>query len=90
MYEYCIIGGGLAGLYTAYKLEQREPNAKIILLERNRQLGGRIDTVAGVEAGAGRFHEQQPLINQLIKELGLKSKPIRETDFFIPTGTHTL
>jgi len=90
MYEYCIIGGGLAGLYTAYKLEQREPNAKIILLERNRQLGGRIDTVGGVEAGAGRFHEQQPLINQLIKELGLKSKPISETDFFIPTGTHTL
>jgi ribulose 1,5-bisphosphate synthetase/thiazole synthase len=31
-----IIGGGLAGLYVAYKLNKMEPNAKLLILERNR------------------------------------------------------
>jgi protoporphyrinogen oxidase len=55
-YDYIIIGGGLAGLYTAYKINQSEPKAKLLILERNRQMGGRIDTINHkLEAGAGRF-----------------------------------
>ena len=42
-YDYIIIGGGLAGLYTAYKINQSEPKAKLLILERNKQMGGRID-----------------------------------------------
>lgn len=90
LYDYCIVGGGLAGLYTAFRLEQQEPNANIIILERNRQLGGRIDTIDGVEAGAGRFHDKQHRINQLVNELGLHKKPIDKFGFFIPSGQHML
>lgn len=86
-YDYIIIGGGLAGLYTAYKLTQREPNAKLLILERNRAMGGRIDTIHNLEAGAGRFHDQHKLLLTLIDELGLtdKIRPISSFEHFMPS-----
>ncbi len=86
-YDYIIVGGGLAGLYTAYRLNQREPKAKLLILERNRAMGGRIDTVNSLEAGAGRFHDQHKLLISLINELGLKNKIIPVSNFgnFIPS-----
>ena len=33
-YDYLIIGSGLMGLHIAYELTEREPNAKIVILER--------------------------------------------------------
>jgi len=38
IYDYVIIGGGLAGVYCAYKLSSRY---KILLIEKESQLGGR-------------------------------------------------
>jgi glycine/D-amino acid oxidase-like deaminating enzyme len=32
--DYCIVGGGLTGLWTAYYLSIAEPDAKIVVLER--------------------------------------------------------
>ena len=86
-YDYMIIGGGLAGLYTAYKLNQREPKAKLLILERNRAMGGRIDTIHNLEAGAGRFHDQHKLLLALINELGLTSKvkPTSSFGHFMPS-----
>ncbi len=34
-----VIGGGIVGLATAYKLQQREPNAKVILFEKEASIG---------------------------------------------------
>ncbi len=34
MYDYTIIGGGIVGLSTAWQLQQRYPNAKILLIEK--------------------------------------------------------
>ena len=33
-YDYIIIGAGLMGMHIAYELHEKEPNAKIIILER--------------------------------------------------------
>ena len=34
MNDYLIIGGGISGLYTAYRLNKKDPNKKIILFEK--------------------------------------------------------
>ena len=89
-YDYIIIGGGLAGLYTAYKINQSEPKAKLLILERNKQMGGRIDTINHkLEAGAGRFHDHHKLLLALIDELGLSNKiqPISSFEHFAPINS---
>lgn len=90
--DLIIVGGGIAGLYAAYQHIKQNPRLKITILERNRDLGGRIDTFHGkyytVEAGAGRFHNNQPLIMNLIRELGLDDKmvPISGFDHYMTNG----
>jgi len=37
-YDYAIIGGGIVGLSTAWKLQQREPDKKILVLEKESRL----------------------------------------------------
>ena len=37
-YDICIIGGGIVGLATAYKLSLQKPDLKILLLEKEPQL----------------------------------------------------
>ena len=81
-YDLVIIGGGLAGLYTLYKLSKTFSHLKILLLESGERYGGRIysykETIDGqdyvMDLGAGRLGHHQPLINNLINELGLKPK----------------
>jgi len=76
--DFIIIGGGIAGLYTMYNILKKRPYSKIILIEKENNLGGRIHTFTdkymSVEAGAGRFHENNILLLELIRELGLYSK----------------
>jgi len=93
IYDYIIVGGGLSGLYSAYNLLKENPKLDILILERNRDVGGRIDTQDGLEAGAGRFHNNQPLIMKLIRELGLnKNKvPINTYEhFYANTQIHDM
>jgi len=77
-YDFIVIGGGIAGLYTTYNILKKRPHSKIILLEKENHLGGRIHTFTddymSVEAGAGRFHQNNKLLLELIRELGLSSK----------------
>ena len=74
MYDIIIVGGGIAGLYCAYKLPK---HLNILLLEKYT-LGGKVDTyhdsVMTVEAGAARFSKKHVLLFELIHELGLASK----------------
>ena len=44
MYDIIISGGGISGLYCAYKLLLNNPYYKILLIEKNNYLGGRIKT----------------------------------------------
>ena len=80
MYDIIIVGGGIAGLYTQYKLLNK--NKKVLLIEKNGRLGGRIYTYNTVvknkkysmEAGAGRFNDNHKYLKKLIVNLGLKNK----------------
>ena len=84
IYDTIIVGGGIGGLYTAYKLQQKH-NEKtkthnILLLEASKRLGGRIHSVTkddlAFEAGASIFHDKQPKIMELIDDLNLNDKLI--------------
>ncbi len=38
IYDYCIIGGGIVGIATAYTLGERYPGKKILVLEKESDL----------------------------------------------------
>lgn len=82
MYDIVIIGGGIAGLYTALNLNK---NKKTILFEKNSYFGGRIYTDNfkinnnnySLEAGSGRMLTTHKLMLQLINKMNLSSKLIK-------------
>lgn len=73
-YDYIIIGAGISGLYTAYLIKKHKANSKILILEANNYIGGRmgIDNFYSSKiltgAGIGRKKQDINLIN-LLKEL---------------------
>ena len=77
-YDIVIIGGGIAGLYSAYKLS-KDNDHSILILERNDYLGGRIKTIKKnidgeeiqFDVGASRLNENHTLVKKLIDELDL-------------------
>jgi hypothetical protein len=75
-----IVGGGITGLYTCYKLNKIKGNSHIIsLFEGTNRFGGRIETVEMdgflAEYGPMRFEKMaQPLLMDLIAELGMETK----------------
>lgn len=79
-----VVGGGITGLYTCYKLKQLKGiDHTISLFEGTDRFGGRIETVEMgeflAEYGPMRFEKiAQPLLMDLIAELGL------ETRHFVP------
>jgi monoamine oxidase len=84
MYDICIIGAGIAGLYCARELQRKLPHAKICILEKYKNIGGRTytfhTTVNGLkiswEAGAGRIHKSHHQVLALLKEYGIDTIPI--------------
>ncbi len=75
-----IVGGGIAGLYTCYKLKQlKGVDHTISLFEGTNRFGGRIETVEMggflAEYGPMRFEKMaQPILMDLIAELDLETK----------------
>jgi monoamine oxidase len=75
--RFAIVGGGLAGLYAAYLLEQRGIR-DYLLVEARTRWGGRIDVAS---SGADAFDlgptwfwpELQPQLDHLVRDLGLAS-----------------
>jgi monoamine oxidase len=84
MYDICIIGAGIAGLYCAREIQKKIPEAKICILEKFKNIGGRTytyhTTVNGLkvswEAGAGRIHKSHHNVWKLLKEYGIDTFPI--------------
>lgn len=76
MSHIVIIGGGVAGLYAAYKLIQKSSNYNITLLEASDRIGGRVYTIRNksliYEGGAARFSNSHKNLTKLIKELNLE------------------
>jgi len=70
MYDYIIIGGGIAGIYCAYKLSSKY---KILLLEKEKYLGGRVLQKHwhgfDLKLGAGIASKENKILYPLIKKL---------------------
>jgi protoporphyrinogen oxidase len=91
-YDLTVVGGGIGGLYTIFQyLKKITPKNKprILLLESNARLGGRVMTIHNkgytYESGAGRFSKDHKLLFDLIKEFDLESKliPLDNNQIFI-------
>jgi len=66
-----IVGAGISGLYTAYKLSAHTTDIKII--EKSDRYGGRIYTYKNkYDIGAGRLGKKQKLVMKLIKDFNLE------------------
>ena len=78
-YDIVIIGGGISGVFLAYKLLATD--LKVILFEGDKNLGGRIETYekndSSFEAGAARFHSSHGKLISLIHDLDLRDDLVR-------------
>ena len=80
LYDVIIVGGGIAGFYTAYKLQlmHKDKDLNILLLEKQskKNIGGRTgnDTFAGVNVvtGAGIGRKKDKRLIQLCEELHIQ------------------
>lgn len=76
--DFIIIGGGISSLYSSYKLLKEKPDLNILILEKNENLGGRIQNGyfgdKSVDLGAVRIPKDFINCINLIKELGLETR----------------
>ena len=96
-YDLIIVGGGIAGLYTAYRLQN---NFRILLIEKNGYIGGRIHTNTltykgkkfRYECGAGRLPTNHYRIMDLLEELNLSDRLVKlgNSKTFISVDDETL
>lgn len=78
-HDVIVVGGGVAGLYTAMRVLETRPTANVVVLEKSHRLGGRIgnarfrgaNVVCG--AGVGRL-EKDALLLSLLKKLKLPAQ----------------
>lgn len=79
-----VIGGGITGLCTMYYLQKqlKEKNvpARLVLLEKNPYLGGKMHTAREngfvMETGADSIVARYPSVQELIKELDFESEVV--------------
>jgi hypothetical protein len=87
-----IVGGGPAGLYTAYKLLERNPYLRVTILEKDHVWGGRTRMVRyadhWVPGGAGVIRKQDILLRNLCEKMDIplhfpkkRNKKIHYQDF---------
>lgn len=77
--DVAIVGGGLAGLTTAYRLAMSAPHLSVALFEASDRFGGKIasermrlpDGDVLIESGADAYLASKPWATELITELGL-------------------
>jgi len=73
-YDLCVIGAGIAGLYSGYKWRKQNPTGRIIFVEAGEHAGGRMETArfSGIDialgAGVGRT-DKDVLLAALLREL---------------------
>jgi hypothetical protein len=77
MFDYIIIGSGLTALYLVKRLQERNKNYKILVLEKNNYLGGNLlSNKEACDFGPMRYFPSiHPKMDQLIKELGIEVVP---------------
>lgn len=70
-FDVVIAGAGVSGLLVAHKYCQANPEAKVLVLEKDSRVGGRLGTLSGDSRGVG-FNSVTPRLyefwNQAIKQ----------------------
>jgi hypothetical protein len=95
LYDIIIIGSGMAGLYSAYKIKQYAPKTSFLILEQYKKewVGGRASnemfygTRVVTGAGIGRL-DKNPLLIHLMKQLKIKYKPYESIMDYSQTVQH--
>jgi monoamine oxidase len=80
--DYAIVGGGISGVYSAWRLKESNRDLTIDVFETSDRIGGRLLTVvppkmagARVELGGMRYIvEEHPWVNSLVQHLGLTTE----------------
>jgi oxygen-dependent protoporphyrinogen oxidase len=79
-----IIGGGIAGLSIAFAIRRRDPDVRVVVLERGPQTGGNIRTeqIDGYtcEWGPDGFLDNAPATLKLVADLGLEPQLLSSSD----------
>jgi oxygen-dependent protoporphyrinogen oxidase len=73
-----IVGGGIAGLAAAFRLNQLDPNLDVTLIEADSRLGGKIQTIYvdgyTIEGGPDSYLSYKPRGIGLCRELGIEDQ----------------
>ncbi|MCW9717019.1 flavin monoamine oxidase family protein [Avibacterium sp. 21-599] len=91
-YHTIVIGGGLAGLYAAYRLQEQGIHSSLVL-EANHEFGGRVQASAdGFDLGATWFWpEFQPELVALMDKFHLNAFPqYAQGDMLIERSLHNV
>ena len=79
-YRIVVVGGGLSGLAAAFRIRQQIPSASIVVLEKQGQPGGNIQTVERdgfrIECGPNGFLDAKPFTLDLCRDIGLGDRLI--------------
>ncbi|GBG32005.1 L-amino-acid oxidase [Hondaea fermentalgiana] len=87
-YEVVIVGGGFSGAYCAYELRKEFPELKVVILEGDNDLGGRLfsddndDNPYNMDELGGMriFPSVQPRVAEMVTEMGCDLVPVKLED----------
>lgn len=79
-----IVGGGIAGLTTAFYAQRLDRDLRMTIIEKDHQMGGKITTETPngfvIEGGPDSFITQKPWGYQLCQDLGIEDQLIGTND----------
>jgi len=97
MPDIAVIGGGVAGCYAAWRLSRAMPAHSVALFESSGRIGGRlwsvdVPDVPGVpaEMGGMYYSQQQPLVYDLVRRLGLPTDDVDSAQSLFYLRRHRL
>ena len=80
--DVAIVGGGVSGVYAAWRLAREMPHLRVRLFEASERIGGRLHSFAFPQAphligetGGMRYLKAHAHVSGLIDSLGLPSRP---------------
>lgn len=87
-----IVGGGISGLYAAYKLKEKNPHEKVLVLEKQskKYAGGRTGNDlfrgANIVTGAGIGRKKKDiLLRKLLNELNIDTEEFKTSHHYAET-----
>ncbi len=80
-YDVAVIGGGISGVYTAWRLKQHDPTLKVAVFEYGDRIGGRLYSMPmpgmphiKAELGGMRWLKSHQIVVGLIDQLNLATR----------------